>query len=308
MATLILKKPTAGDLFINDLGIIIPGSGQEEFQDAATLVQVATSLNIRTFVIAGTLIVNDGANDLSVAAGLSYLTTIWAFAGFDNVPSGFMRYPFMPGRARRFWSIQQNSGLTSVNNSGFLTAPTVNGTASVVHASDGQWLNYATAAIADREGGWISSAFNQVQRQNAPIFGVVFKTGSAVADIQNARIWIGLFSATPIAAAMPAIHLAGFRYDTTVDGTAFWRCVTNDGGAGTITTTSVAVAQDTKYELLIDMSDQSNVRFYINGVLVATHTTTLPGSTQNIGHHEQIRTLVASAKNVKLSRIFMEHN
>jgi hypothetical protein len=170
-------------------------------------------------------------------------------------------------------------------------------------------LNYVTAAIADREGGWLSSNFNQVQRQDKPILGMVVKTGAALGDIQNVRIWCGLFSATPVAAALPAIHLAGFRYDTTVDGTAFWRCVTNDGGgAGTITTTLIAVAQDTRYDLMVDMSASTNVKFYVNGDLVATHTTTLPGSTQNMGHHEQLRTLVGSAKNFKISRIYMEHN
>lgn len=308
MPTITLKNTTGVNQALPDLGTFVPASGQLTVSDSVNLRDVAASLSVRTLVLAGTLVVNDGSADLSTENGLSYLATIWSYVGFDNVPSGLMAYPFAAGRARRFWSIQQNSGLTSTNNSGFLTAPTVNGTSSVTHDTDGQWLNYATASIIDRDGGWISSNFNQVQRQNGPIFGIVLKTGSVLADIQNARIWAGLFSATPMAAAMPAIHLAGFRYDTTVDGTAFWRCVTNNGGAGTITTTLVAVAPNTKYELMVDMADQSNVKFYINGALVATHTATLPGATQNLGHQEQLRTLAAAAKNVKLSRVFMEHN
>ena len=209
---------------------------------------------------------------------------------------------------KRQWAIQQNGGLTSFNTIGFLTSPTVNGTNTSSNDSDGQWLAYATVAIIDRDAGWISTAFTQVQRQNIPVFDMLVKTGSVLADIQNVRIWNGLFSGSPVASALPALHLAGFRYDTSVDGTAFWRCVTNDGGGvGTVTTTTVAVVQNTSYKFRIDMSSSGNVKFYINDTLVATHTTTLPGSTQNLGHVENLRTLAAATKNYKISRIFMEH-
>jgi hypothetical protein len=56
------------------------------------------------------------------------------------------------------------------------------------------------------------------------------------------------------------------------------------------------------------MSESGNVKFYIDDILVTTHTTTLPGNTQNLGHAQNLRTLAASGKNFKISRIFMEHN
>lgn len=214
-----------------------------------------------------------------------------------------------PGRLRRQWAILQNSGLTSAINVGFATSPTSNGTVSISHDSDGQWLNFLTTATADRDGGWLSSAFTQVERSDLPVLEMLVKTGSVLGDIQNVRIWAGLFSASPVAAALPAVHLAAFRYDTVADGTVFWRCVTNDGGgSGTITVTTVPVAVNGRYKLRVDMSEAGNVKFYIDDILVATHVTTLPGNTQNLGHAQNLRTLVALGKNWKISRIFMEHN
>lgn len=310
LLALTLKNTTGSDIILTDAsGVIVPASGQDSYVTVGILLQLAVSSVLRGFISGGQIVVNNGSSDLSVVAGLSYLTNLFSFAGFSDPPSGFMDYPYTPGRASRFWNIQMNSGLTSTNNSGFVTAPIVNGTATVTHDTDGQWLNYASQGLANRDSGWLSSLFNQVTYSDAPHFGMVIKTGDALPDIQSVRFWFGLFSATPMAASMPAVHLAAFRYDTTVDGTAFWRCVTNDGGGvGTITTTSVAIAVATRYELLIDMSDQASIKFYINKQLVATHTTTLPGAAQNLGHVEQIRALIAVVVDLKLSRIFMEHN
>lgn len=84
MATVTIKKPTAGDLFIPDLGIIIPGLGSDTFTDAETILRIASSNDIRTFVSAGTLVVNDGTNDLSIPLAKSYLALLWSQAGFDE--------------------------------------------------------------------------------------------------------------------------------------------------------------------------------------------------------------------------------
>lgn len=82
MATLILKKPTAGDFFISDVGIIIPGLGQDTFTEAELIRRLATSDNTRSAVTGGTLIVNDGSSDLSAAAGIEYLEQLWVQAGY----------------------------------------------------------------------------------------------------------------------------------------------------------------------------------------------------------------------------------
>lgn len=93
MATLIIKKPTAGDLFINDLGIIIPGSGQDTFTDPETIRSVVGSVDLRDFVTSGTLVVNNGTQDLAAQLGLIYLSLLWTQAGFDT-PADKIVYVF----------------------------------------------------------------------------------------------------------------------------------------------------------------------------------------------------------------------
>lgn len=206
---------------------------------------------------------------------------------------------------RRWWLIQQNGGLTTLNQAGFTTAPTITGTAVVLNLATAQFIQYTSAAVINSDAGWIAAAFSQTQFNYRPAYAVSMRVGT---PITNVRYWLGLFSATPIAATDPAIDGMGFRYSTDVDGTAFWRCWTNDGaGGGTVTVTTVALTANTVYNLAIEVdSAGANVKFYINGILVATHTTNLPTGATNLGHVERLRTLDAVAKLISLSKVYCE--
>jgi hypothetical protein len=55
-----------------------------------------------------------------------------------------------------------------------------------------------------------------------------------------------------------------------------WQCVTTVGAVRTLTTTSVAVTTTwTKLRIIVN-ADATEVKFYIDGTLVATHTTNIP--------------------------------
>jgi hypothetical protein len=55
-----------------------------------------------------------------------------------------------------------------------------------------------------------------------------------------------------------------------------WQCVTTVGAVRTLTTTSVAVTTTwTKLRIIVN-ADATEVKFYIDGILVATHTTNIP--------------------------------
>lgn len=84
MATLILKKPTPGDFFISDVGIVIPGSGQDTFTESELIRRLTTSNVTRSAVTGGTLVVNDGTSDLSPTAGIEYLEQLWVKAGYTT--------------------------------------------------------------------------------------------------------------------------------------------------------------------------------------------------------------------------------
>jgi hypothetical protein len=210
----------------------------------------------------------------------------------------------LPGITRQ-WYIQQQAGAISTIAVGMIT-PTINGTGTVFESATGQFINFASAAMINRDAGWISSAFTQVQRRQTPIWECRMRTGALAADLIDARIHFGLFSANPSAASLlVATHGAEFRYATDIDGTAFWRCVTSDGTLLTTTITTTPITIDTNYVLKIDMSDTGQVVFSINGVIVATHTTNLPSLTQSLGHAETIRNISAGAHNIRLSRLFV---
>jgi hypothetical protein len=66
-----------------------------------------------------------------------------------------------------------------------------------------------------------------------------------------------------------------------------------------VTTTSVAIATGTPYTLRIDCRDSANVKFYINGTLVATHTNNLPTATQAMGWGTLVTNLVGGVGSAK---------
>lgn len=71
-----------------------------------------------------------------------------------------------------------------------------------------------------------------------------------------------------------------FRYDRLTDGD-YWACITYDG-TETKTVTAVAPATAAYERLRITINEAgTEVKFYIDGTLVATHTTNIPTSTTN---------------------------
>jgi hypothetical protein len=234
-----------------------------------------------------------------------------AFIQGENRDLPFGDETYADGR-RRIWAIQQNAGLTTLSQVGFATAPTVNtpGAAAVVHnvaTGEGQFVEYSTGATLNADAGIISTAFSQSQRIYRYIYDLAMRTGP---DIANVRFWLGLFSATPMASAVPAVSYTAFRYDTAADGTAFWRCVTDSGtGAPTVTVTTTPIAVDTSYRLrIIWLTGTTTVLFFINGVQVASHTTTIPATTTDLGHVEQVRALAAADKKFRFGRVAVFQN
>jgi hypothetical protein len=97
-------------------------------------------------------------------------------------------------------------------------------------------------------------------------------------DITDVRIYFGLVSASPLAytdLAGNSVTGAVLRYATDADGTAFWRTVTSNGSSQTVTTTTAAIASAGYYSARVEM-ESGVARFYLDDVLIATHTTYVP--------------------------------
>jgi hypothetical protein len=105
--------------------------------------------------------------------------------------------------------------------------------------------------------------------------------------------------------ATPVVNCAGFRFDTGAGDTVF-TCYTSDGVSTTASSSGVTVAASSTYDLVIDMSNSSKILFYINGTLVNTATTTLPGASTPLGPEMTITTLTTTAENFSLGTMRLE--
>lgn len=204
----------------------------------------------------------------------------------------------------------KDPGLTTFSAVG-MPAPTVDGGSSDGDHLAGPFLIHSTGTTPGNTAGLLSSSYSQTRRVWRPRFETLLRVGGTVTQM---RLWAGLFSADPSSSSgTGALHLAAFRYATDVDGTAFWRCVTADGASATVTTTTAAFASSSDYllelELDADADTPSEVRFYVNKALVATHgvaSDNPPGNTTFLGWQNRLTTLDTADKQVRTSFVRTE--
>ncbi len=212
----------------------------------------------------------------------------------------------------QFWQAISGSGVAATLG---ITISTTSGTNTTVTDATGSYRQAATAATTNAVGGLTVSGTNPgtEQLRNLAAMNYVFKTGPSLAEC---RVWVGFGDNASNAIAgsdtpwsLPKACVA-LRYSTAVDGTAFFRFVTSigDGVATdqTETITTVAAAVDTRYKVRI-VPTAGSIACYVNGALVATHTTNLPVFTTAYGHFMTITTLENVAKTILNSKIQLEY-
>lgn len=207
---------------------------------------------------------------------------------------------------RRVARIQSVIGGTTVDSSG-IAAPSLSGTAA---NADNPLLcgavSLTTAASIGATAGVVPASFGQCYGAWQPMFWTRIVTGATLTSV---RLWAGMFSADPSAVSSPTgIHVAGFRYDTAVDGTT-WRCVTSAAsGSPTVATSGTTVAASTMYDLRVEWNHtNSKIRFLINDVVVAIVTATMPTYNQGLAPGVWVTALAASARVVSFSRLVLTH-
>ena len=227
--------------------------------------------------------------------------------GAGGLPAGFSGNP---SKHQIFYQVGQLTD-TNLTSTGAAAAPTHAGlSASILLDTTGTYFNSASSGSSGGDFGFYSGV-NQFRRDQVPEATFTVKTGTV---ITNLRTWVGFAStaSTMLSQDLPgsggsSLHCAAFRYNTGVDGTAFWRTVTADGSAETVTTTTAAVTTNTRYILRI-VTSASDVKFYVDGTLVATHTTNLPGASTNLQWLAAGETTEASGKSFRVARCYFERN
>lgn len=202
---------------------------------------------------------------------------------------------------RRAWQILQSAGTNAPLQYG-IPAPTINGTPTVTQSTILEYIRYTTAAVANSDGGWITPSFVITRRDYAPVFSVSVRFQT----VASCRIWLGLFSATPMASATPALSYAAFRMDSATDGTTL-QCV-SDNGSGVPQVTAVggiAAGSENSYRIMLN---GSVVYFCIGDSFFTQHTTKVPAAGTDLGHVTQIRTTAASAALLDISHASMNQN
>jgi hypothetical protein len=286
---------------------LVEGSGIDVTVDDAgntiTLaVTVAGGLTDPT-TTEGDLLVRDASavDRLGVGAESDVLTVVsgvpaWAAPAGGGGSSDPTLY------AKREMQILKNPGAGTSIAVG-TAAWTLSATASNADDADGPWVNHATGTTSGNASGALSGT-GLVRRDWQPEFIARIKTPS---DITSMRLWIGFATGNPDGSDAPSSHMAAFRFSTGVPDTN-WIAYTDDGdGTGTATDTGVAVAADTVYLLRVDCSDPANVKFYVNGSLVATNTTNLPTATTGLFAQLRVTTLTAASRALKWGRVAILH-
>jgi len=230
----------------------------------------------------GDILTHDGGNNVKVGVGNRDQTIVADTDETNGIK--WSSNTWRPNPTRRalecFPMFSQSVDLTSHPVAGWST---MYGNRTNATASDGVFINYETTAFVGVFCGteWntgLPNTLGQTQNRIKAYFRI--KTSAAIADM---RLMVGLGSARLGLVSLPLFDACCFRYDTGADGTAFWRTVTNTAaGAGTVTTTGSAIAINTVYNLMIDYTG-ATPNFYINDVLAANHTTTLPAATAHLG-------------------------
>lgn len=166
----------------------------------------------------------------------------------------------------------------------------------------GLFLHCVSSTVIDSDAGVsLNTIFTRLG--SGPVFTVKFRTGPLASDLQNCRIWVGLFSTSPGAADNPAGHFAGIRYNPATDPIGFWTGCVKDGVTLNSVTNIATIALDTTYVLQLDCRTAGQVKFYINGVLVWTAAANTPNPNQQLGAWAFIRSLaIGTARSFRWGR------
>ena len=172
--------------------------------------------------------------------------------------------------------------------------------------SDGMWAVLITDIATDSYSGvkGESGAYKEWQ----PEFCAYIKTGNDA--LTSGRLWVGLFSDDPSQSDDPDLDMAGFRYDTSVDGDNFV-AVLRDGTTINEIDTGVAVEEGTAYKMYIK-TDGVSFYFYIDDELVATSSTNAPTASVELFPYAIVTNLfeapIVGAQLLEISRIQLLYN
>jgi virginiamycin B lyase len=235
----------------------------------------------------------------SITAG-NFITVSRSATGI-NLSSGINT------QTRRQWFPAQTNGL--INSVGFSNTALTSGTYVAQTGTDGNVYSLSTAST--------SASANAETSQKAPTNAdianyacqPVFTTVMSLNRTTNCRVWAGLIpnAVTVGNTDTPSPDILAFRYSTNASDTHWMTYTSTHAGVNTVVDTGVSITASQPDVLTIDASNLSSVKFYINGNLVDTRTTNLPGSSFACQPHIHLTTLTASVLSGYLGVMTLTH-
>lgn len=233
---------------------------------------------------------------------LTDTTPSWiAVGGGGSPPTAF----FDPGQYRLLQA-DANPGSNSITDHFLIPSGlAVEGTNSNQDDSVSTWVRQLSNGAIDAGGSFVTT--QQILKTQWGGEVVFF---SKIDSLANVRYFVGI-SDDDISflgshgSSTPSSNYAVFRYATDIDGTSFYRTA-SDSGTGTpeVNTTTVPIAANTPNRLRLRFgSSGASVKFYIDDVLVAEHTSKVPATGTLMRLIVSVKALNASAKAVSLSRM-----
>ena len=282
------------------------GPGMAPSMQEPPLTGPVTSTNNTVALWSGTdgEILQDGPS-LPAAKGLPLISggTVGAARNaplFSAPPPNAYYLSPSPHRRAMWWQALNNAAttLTAVGASALTAAVTI--TNNIVNGV-GKFQNAQTSAVLNNSAGWISPTIDETNYGLNWTAAAHIYTGPSIA---TQRIWVGCVATDPVATDT-LIDGAAFRYSTSAGDTT-WKAVVGTGAASTVVDTGVVVAISKEYRFFIDASTPGTIYFWINEVLVATITTTLPGINDGVGPAVRIRTLAAAHATLGVGKFYLD--
>ncbi len=277
-------------------GVTVTGPNGPLTVNGANVLTTSSQINLATGVTGTLTTANGGTGLTSPGTSGNVLTsngTIWT----STAPAASSSQPRRQGFI--LWSgstTPDRIGIAGVNS--YLTA----GTLSIAYPAAsiyGQFCYFASTAALHNAAGFYGAEFLYPIATNMDASFRIIPV-----DVTNMNLWVGhaqgdpnSTTGTPTTGGKLGFWLSSAR------GNANWCCV-NTAAGGTQTITETAVSQTAGIPVILRVAySASAATFYINGTLVATHTTNLPAASTNTDLNCTFKNLAAQSRTVGVSGV-----
>ena len=171
--TIIVKNNTGTAVFIEDMGIEVPGAGQRTFSDIFDFIEICRSEDLKIYVNNSTFTINDGTDDLSISDAIDYIDCKSDAVGGDSTAHSILDHIDVEGspfeHAFLKWDVPSQKWITSLptapngpyppDTTAVLWFNTVEYDLYYFHQIVGDWVSVATNIYTYGRSGNVDGSY-----------------------------------------------------------------------------------------------------------------------------------------------------